>query len=236
MVTDHNEMSPRPQGPAFHPSPQFNVPCAPHITRDAGFVPPPSSPCAPVRAPRTKRRAQYAPYERRQLALASPSGIPPSLSASPSTSTAGSVSWPATPALTHPVLPLLLKEIPFLEVKHTKRRNKPARVTVNHISEVLRAAPTKGRVRCAFCDKQSRRNDYERHLRTHVESEEVPTVCIGVPWSRRPNDGLERKLYRLPGTNDVYTGGCGQAFGRKDSYLRHISASGSKGCLGTTEA
>ena len=180
-MVDQNEMSSRPQDPILHPSPPFNVPFAPHITRKAGFVPPPSSPCGPVRAPRTKRRAQYAPYERRWLALASPSGIMPSLSASP-TFTVSSASGPATPALTHPVLPLVLNGIPFLEVKHTKRRNRPARITENQISEALRVTPTKGRVRCAFCDKQSRRNDYERHLRTHVESEEHPTVCTGVPW------------------------------------------------------
>ncbi|KAI0725667.1 hypothetical protein C8Q72DRAFT_758816, partial [Fomitopsis betulina] len=83
---------------------------------------------------------------------------------------------------------------------------------------------------CAFCHKRMLAHDLERHLRTHVKSKSAAAVCTGVPWSQKPDDGVERDVHRLPHTGEVHVGGCGRVFNRKDSYTRHITGDTSK-CL-----
>ena len=138
---------------------------------------------------------------------------------------------------------VLLPSVPApAPAREVRRRNK----VVSHSAEDEARAraetpPDASKWRCPYCtytQKSKRKPDFDRHVRTHI-SGAPGYVCCGLPLAAARKAGVPAALCDAAEAErgaDAFVGGCGETFGRKDTYRRHLRNVRQKGrCFGNPE-
>ncbi|KAH9930087.1 uncharacterized protein B0H18DRAFT_1103242 [Fomitopsis serialis] len=127
-----------------------------------------------------------------------------------------------SPAVSHPAPPAPNSVLPTLVLTSSRPRNVQYGHSRDDIDRILSEA-TAPTTACPYCGKRITGAGLERHLQTHAAGQRQDEIyCIGVPPESQPSDGVKRQQYLHPMTGEIFVGGCGTGFSRRDAYLRHF--------------